>query len=42
MSWVLAFPLGLGGPGIWLGLVIGLALASVTLSLRFWRRVARI
>lgn len=37
VSYVLAFPLGLGGPGLWLGLVVGLALAAVLLLLRFWR-----
>jgi hypothetical protein len=29
-SYGLGFPLGLGGPGIWLGLVIGLTLAAVS------------
>ena len=36
-SYLLAFPLGLGGPGLWLGLAIGLAVAAVLLLLRFWR-----
>ncbi|SOC02319.1 MATE family efflux transporter [Rhodobacter maris] len=36
-SYVLAFPLGLGGVGLWLGLVLGLACVGVTLILRFWR-----
>ena len=36
-SYLLAFPMGLGGVGLWLGLVIGLALASVLLMRRFWR-----
>lgn len=36
-SYVLAFPLGLGGVGLWLGLVVGLALASALLMARFWR-----
>ena len=35
-SYVLGFPMGLGGAGIWWGLVIGLAVASVLLSWRFW------
>lgn len=35
-SYVLAFPLGLGGVGLWLGLVVGLALAATLLMLRFW------
>lgn len=37
-SCILAFPLGLGPVGLWLGLVIGLVLAAATLSWRFWRR----
>jgi len=36
-SYLLAFPLGLGGAGLWLGLVVGLAVASVLLMVRFWR-----
>jgi MATE family multidrug resistance protein len=36
-SYLLAFPFGLGGIGIWLGLVIGLASASSLLMARFWR-----
>lgn len=35
-SYVLAFPLGYGGVGLWLGLVIGLAVASGSLMARFW------
>ena len=35
-SYVLAFVLGLGAQGLWLGLVLGLAFASVTLMARFW------
>jgi MATE family multidrug resistance protein len=37
-SWVLAFPLGLGAVGVWLGLVAGLTLAGMLLMGRFWRR----
>ncbi|MGQ0564169.1 MAG: MATE family efflux transporter [Gemmobacter sp.] len=40
-SWVLAFPLGFGGVGLWTGLVIGLAVAAVLLMLRFWTRAPR-
>ena len=40
-SYVLAFPMGLGGPGLWLGLVIGLTLAAVALLWRFWRLAPR-
>ncbi|MFT3689465.1 MATE family efflux transporter [Paenirhodobacter sp.] len=36
-SYVLAFPLGLGGAGLWLGLASGLACSAVILTLRFWR-----
>lgn len=34
----LGFGLGLGGPGIWAGLAIGLGVAAVLLNLRFARR----
>lgn len=36
-SYGLAFGLGLGGIGLWLGLVIGLVVAALFLMLRFWR-----
>ncbi len=36
-SYVLAFPLGLGGIGVWIGLVIGLVFAGALLMARFWR-----
>ena len=36
-SYVLAFPMGYGGVGLWLGLVIGLVCAAASLLLRFWR-----
>ncbi len=42
VSYVLAFTLGWGGVGLWLGLVIGLAVAAVLLSWRFWGRSVRI
>jgi multidrug resistance protein, MATE family len=38
-SYVLAFPLGYGGVGLWLGLVIGLVAAAASLMWRFWRLV---
>jgi MATE family multidrug resistance protein len=42
VGWLLAFPLGLGPPGIWIGLSVGLATAAAALFLRvrhsFWRR----
>ncbi len=37
-SYAMAFPLGLGPNGLWLGLVIGLATAGMLLMRRFWRR----
>ena len=40
-SWVLAFPMGYGGVGLWTGLVIGLAVAAVLLMLRFWTGAGR-
>ncbi|MCF3973185.1 MATE family efflux transporter [Paracoccus salsus] len=41
IAWGLAFPLGLGAPGLWLGLVAGLTVAAVLLLVRFWRGHAR-
>lgn len=41
-SYLMGFPLGLGGIGVWLGLVIGLLLAAILLSWRFWTRSVRI
>jgi MATE family multidrug resistance protein len=38
-SYLLAFPLGFGGQGLWLGLVVGLFCASASLMWRFWRLV---
>ncbi len=35
-SYILGFPMGYGGAGIWWGLVLGLTVASVLLSWRFW------
>lgn len=42
MGYVLAFPLGMGGIGLWLGLVIGLAFAAVTMMWRFWHLVRKV
>ncbi|BBK31755.1 MATE family multidrug resistance protein [Stella humosa] len=38
---VLAFPLGWGGNGIWLGLTLGLAVVAILLVLRFAERTRR-
>ncbi|MCB6178736.1 MATE family efflux transporter [Rhodobacter sp. Har01] len=35
-SYVLAFPLGYGGVGLWFGLTLGLVAAGGSLMLRFW------
>lgn len=42
VSYTLAFPLGLGGAGLWTGLAIGLFVAASLLMWRFWagRRLA--
>jgi MATE family multidrug resistance protein len=37
-AWLLAFPMGLGGVGVWLGLAAGLGFAAATLAFRFARR----
>ena len=42
VSYVLAFPLGLGAVGLWLGLGLGLGLAALTLLSRFWGRSVQI
>ncbi|MEL6645519.1 MAG: MATE family efflux transporter [Pseudomonadota bacterium] len=41
-SYVFGFVLGWGAVGVWAGLVVGLALAGVLFSVRFWGRSARI
>ncbi|MEJ6397708.1 MATE family efflux transporter [Yoonia sp. 208BN28-4] len=38
VAYLLAFPLGMGGVGLWLGLVVGLTVAAVLLFWRFWWR----
>ncbi len=38
VGYSLAFVFGLGGVGLWLGLVTGLALAATMLMIRFWSR----
>lgn len=41
VAYLLGFPLGLGGIGIWLGLAAGLALAGILMMTRFWRMALR-
>jgi len=41
LAWVLGFPLGLGGEGVWYGILVGLTVASITLSWRFIALVQR-
>ena len=38
VSYWLAFPMGLGPKGIWLGLVVGLTFAAIMMMWRFWKR----
>lgn len=40
LAWILAFPLGLGGVGVWAGLAVGLSTAAVLLTHRTWVRTA--
>ncbi len=40
-AWAFAFPLGLGGIGVWLGFLCGLTAAAVMLCWRFYRLEAR-
>ncbi|MDS7597600.1 MATE family efflux transporter [Agrobacterium tumefaciens] len=41
LAWIMAFPLGLGGRGIWFGFLIGLSTAAVLLTVRFVLLVKR-
>ncbi len=40
-GWALMFPAGLGVPGMWWGITIGLTLTAVLLGVRVWRLTAR-
>ena len=40
-SYVLAFPMGFGGVGLWLGLTLGLLCAAVLMMWRFWHKAPR-
>ena len=37
VGWWLAFPVGFGARGMWMGLIAGLSMAAVLLTTRFWR-----
>jgi MATE family multidrug resistance protein len=37
VGWWLAFPVGFGARGMWMGLIAGLSMAAVLLTMRFWR-----
>jgi MATE family multidrug resistance protein len=41
IGYVLAFPMGMGANGIWLGLIIGLGVACVFLTRRFLKMAGR-
>jgi len=41
LAWVLGFPLGLGGIGVWIGFLIGLTCAASLLGYRFYRLLKR-
>jgi multidrug resistance protein, MATE family len=42
IGWWLAFHVGLGARGIWMGLIAGLSMAALLLFLRFWRSSHRL
>ncbi|GAB5446430.1 MATE family efflux transporter [Gymnodinialimonas sp.] len=42
LAYILGFPMGWEGEGIWAGLAIGLAVAGIVLVIRFWRIAARL
>lgn len=42
VAYVLGFVLDWEGPGVWLGLTVGLACACVAMQLRFWRGYGRL
>jgi len=41
IGWWLAFPRGYGARGMWMGLIAGLSMAAVLLTVRFWRLAHR-
>jgi MATE family multidrug resistance protein len=42
LSYVLAFPLHMDAIGVWIGLLLGLSIAAVLLTIRFFQRLGRI
>lgn len=40
-SYVFGFVSGLGAPGVWIGLVIGLGAAALLMTIRYWRLIRR-
>ena len=42
LSYLLGITWGVGGVGVWIGLVIGLSVAALLMMTRFWRRSSRI
>jgi MATE family multidrug resistance protein len=42
VSWLAAFHFGFGAPGIWLGFVVGLGVAAVSMSSRLLRKCNRL
>jgi len=42
LSYVLAFPLGMGAQGVWIGLLLGLTVSAVLLTYRFYNKLPRI
>ncbi len=42
LSYVLAFPLGMGATGVWIGLLAGLTVSAALLTYRFYNKLPRI
>ncbi|QFU07343.1 Multidrug resistance protein MdtK [Rhodobacteraceae bacterium THAF1] len=42
LAYLLGFPGGMGGVGVWLGMAGGLSVAAVALQRRFWRLAAKV